>query len=293
MGQQEGRTDEVIEGDRVVRAMTNDGAFRLIAARTTVTSSDIVKLQGATGETARSLAELINASILYRETMAPGLRVQCIVNGAGGQLVADSNPDGWARGLLQSKHRSVSLAAGAMVQMMRSLPRGNVHRGVIELDRGGTISDALVAYMHESEQITSMVSVRAAMDGEDIVAVGGYLLQILPEAPDKEGALAVLAQRLEDDFVDIEARIRETDASPEHLVEEVFWGMEYVFLGKSALRSGCACSLERVMGSLATLGAADIQSFIDDGKTLEMGCDYCNTEYLVEPEHLRGLLASS
>src|SRR5688500_245017 len=60
--------------DTVLRAITDDGAFRVITARTTDTVRGAVDVQGATGSTARAFGELLTGAILYRETMAPQLR---------------------------------------------------------------------------------------------------------------------------------------------------------------------------------------------------------------------------
>src|SRR5688572_562520 len=91
--------------DRVVRAMTDESTFRIVAARTTDSVQGVIDAQKATGEEARLIGELATAAVLYRETMAPSLRVQCIVRGAAGSgtLVADSHPDGWVRALVQRK----------------------------------------------------------------------------------------------------------------------------------------------------------------------------------------------
>ena len=97
-----------IGADSVLRAMTNDGAFRVITARTTHTVKQTLEAQGAVGDTARHLGELITGTILVRETMAPNHRVQGLYKTAdrAGQLVADTYPDGDTRGL--ASHVSLS-----------------------------------------------------------------------------------------------------------------------------------------------------------------------------------------
>src|SRR5262245_32730825 len=110
-------------GDRVLRAMTNDGGFRVITAKTTQTVRDAVRAQRASGETARAFGELLTGAVLYRETMAPHLRVQAILDGAGGrgQIVADSMPEGGSRGLVRLPKGvdRIATRGGAFLQMMR------------------------------------------------------------------------------------------------------------------------------------------------------------------------------
>ena len=279
--------------DRVLRAMTDDGAFRLIAARVTDTVRAVAVAQKLSGEGARQLGELVAAAVLYRETMAPTLRVQIALQGASGSghLLADSNPEGWARGLSHHTGEGLVQLGGGMLQMIRSLPNGDLHRGVVQMPETGDISEGVMSYMQSSEQIATMVAVDVALgaDGE-VVAAGGYLVQILPEYREREGALALMTARLED-FLDIEARLREHDASPDHLVEEIFYGMDYTLLGDSPLRFGCNCSKERVMASLRTLGADDLLSLIEAGEELDMGCDHCGTPYIVSIPELEAVAA--
>src|ERR1700678_881457 len=104
--------------DSVVRAITEDGAFRVIAARTTETVRGAVAAQGARGVTARHFGELLTGAVLLREAMAPRQRVQAILKGAAkGSLIADSHPDGTSRGL-------VNLGAGGVDGPEVSLGQG-------------------------------------------------------------------------------------------------------------------------------------------------------------------------
>lgn len=284
--------------DRVLRAMTDDGAFRIITARTTDTVTRAIAAQEVDGAAARVLGEMVTAAVLFRETMAPTLRVQGVIKGLdqSGQVIADSHPDGWNRGLVQRSDEAppFRLGEGALMQMMRSLPNGELHQGLVELPAGGTVSHGLMGYMQQSEQTVTMARVAAVLgEGGAVKAAGGYLVQLLPEAPEAEGALAIMAQRLEDDFSDIEARLVDTDASPDHLVEEIFWGMKHTRLDDSAIRFGCDCSRVRVLTSLSTLTRDEIRELIDGGEALEMSCDWCGTRYRVELAELEGLAQPS
>jgi len=174
------------ENDSVMRAMTNDGAFRVVAARTTDTAQAVVAAQNLSGPLAHDMADLLTTAVLYRETMAPSLRVQCIVRfeDEAGQLVADSHPDGWTRGLLQPGPGDAPpdvRQTRATLQMMRTLPNSDLHRGVVEVPESGNLSEAFMRYMQLSEQIVSMISLGSAVEG-DCPAAGGFVVQLLPEA---------------------------------------------------------------------------------------------------------------
>ncbi|HYP89588.1 MAG TPA: Hsp33 family molecular chaperone HslO, partial [Polyangiaceae bacterium] len=201
--------------DTVLRAITDDGAFRVIVARTTDTVQSVLKAQGAQGATGRHLGDLVTGSVLFRETMAPNLRVQGILKGAGGSgsLVADSHPSGKTRGLVQlaTGKSQVEIGSGAIMQMMRTLPDGKINQGFVEVPGAGGISRALMEYMQTSEQVVSMLAMGTLLDEERVSAAGGYLVQLLPEAP--RGPLMVMTERLKD-FESIDAQLKDEHFTP-------------------------------------------------------------------------------
>jgi len=273
--------------------MTDDGAFRVITARTTETVRGAIEAQGATGNTARTFGELITGAILYRETMAPQLRVQGVLKGSSGtgSLVADSHPSGRTRGLVQLKHgRELELEQGAVIQMMRTLPSGRIAQGLVELPSGGGISQALMEYMQTSEQVVSMVAVSTVVSDDGAVAAGGYMVQLLPEVG--RGPLMVMTERLRD-FESIDGRVGEAGFSPETLLEQLLDGMPFTRLEESAVGFECWCDELRVVAAIATLSKADLEHLLSDGEVLEIACEYCKREYRIPPARLRGLLDRS
>lgn len=284
--------------DHVLRAMTDDGAFRVIAARTTSTVRGALEAQQAEGRTARHLADLLTGVVLLRETMSPQLRVQGILKGANrtGTLVADSRPTGQTRGLVTvPKHgpSQLDLGQGAVLQLMRTLHDGRLHQGIVEVPRSasGGISEALMVYMQVSEQITTMIEVCTLVDpAEGVTSAGGYLVQLLPEAPREP--LAAMTERLEE-FEGIDRRLDRPDYSPDRLLDELLEAMPFSRLGYSGVRFECWCSHLSVMSTLATLPRSDVRELVEDGEVLEINCDYCGAEYRVAPAELKGLLDES
>lgn len=279
--------------DYAVRAVTDDGSFRVIVARTTETVRTVTAVQGARRETAQSFGDLLTAAVLFRETMSPGLRVQAILKGTGSPatLVADSAPAGYTRGLLQGADVSPIVAhEGSLLQVMRTLHNGAINQGVVRVPPGGGISQAMMAYMHESEQVDTMLAVATVLgpNGE-VAASGGYMVQLLPEVG--RGPLAVMAARLED-FRTIE-HLLTAEFSPEWLREELLYGMPFTALERTEISASCWCSESRLLGAIATLSKAEIQSMLDDGTPLEITCDYCKKEYAIQPTLLSGLVASN
>jgi molecular chaperone Hsp33 len=275
--------------------MTDDGAFRVVVARTTDTSQAALTAQKAFSSSGQRLSELITSAVLVRETMAPTHRVQVLLRTADnrGRLVADAHPDGGNRGLVS---RSGGLAevdpSDGMLEVLRTLYTGELHRGLVRVPVEGSISQALMSYMASSEQVATMLAVACEIDGDRVTAAGGYMVQLLPEVG--RGPLAIMTERLRD-FERIDGPdgiLAKLAAEPAPLLEELLYGMPYTRLGDSPLSFQCRCSAVRVMSALASLSKGDLSELLRE-PIIEMSCDYCGKSYAVGPEQLKGMLEQS
>jgi len=284
-----------VHQDTVLRAITDDGAFRVIAADTTATVRGALAAQKpATAELAKTFGELLTGAVLVRESMAPDNRLQAILQGDNprARMVADTHPDGATRGLIQmpADMRSMPLGERGLLQVARTLHNGSLHQGVVGVPagkNGHSVSSALMAYMQESEQIVTVIAVGCHLAAGQVVAAGGYMVQLLPEV--EEGPLMVMTERLRE-FEDIVPLLAKGQASPETLLRETLYGMPYTKVGDRTVHFGCNCSSERLAMSLASLPRADIESLMEGGKTLEIECDYCGKNYEFTVAQLRSLL---
>ena len=285
-----------VASDLVIRALTDDGSFRVLTARTTSVCGQAVARQKVSGDTGRHFADLLTGTVLVRETMAPQLRVQGIVRGAGGgcTLVGDSFPDGGTRGLVSKKRGELGIVLGgdAMMQFMRTMPNGAVHRGVVSVPAQGGISAALMGYMQDSEQIVTMMSACTLFGAHGQVrSAGGYVVQLLPGAD--LDTVAVMTERLAHDFRDISRFVDAELFDPDALLEELCYLMPFSRVESRDVRFHCPCSQASILAGLATIGPDELKSLIDEGELLDIACEYCGNEYQVNPDQLRGLLSES
>ena len=283
----------MVHHDTVLRAITDDGAFRVIAADTTATVRGALEAQQPEGvDLVRTFADLLTGAVLVRESMAPDNRLQAILQGDDPRvrMIADTHPDGATRGLIQlpANTKTMPLGERGVLQVARTLHNGQLHQGVIQVPQGTpTISSAYMAYMQESEQVVTVMAVGCHITAGEVVAAGGYMVQLLPEV--EEGPLMVMTERLKN-FEDIIPLLARGAASPEALLSETLYGMPYTKVGERTVHFGCRCSPERLAGSLASLPRSDIESLMEGGKTLEIQCDYCRKNYEFTMDQLRNLL---
>lgn len=282
--------------DSVLRAMTDDGAFRVIVARTTDTVRGIVAAQQVDGFAAQQLGDSVTASVLVRETMSPPNRVQVVLRDARGSLVVgDAWPEGRTRGLAMVKDRvlGVDLEDAGQLQVERQLPRGSSHRGVVEASTTTGIDGALAVYFRQSEQVASFVALATLVDPDDttqVLASAGFVVQLLPELTDPP--LAAMRTRL-DTFGTLSRWLQGHGDAPQHVLDALLTGATYTPLADSPVNFTCHCSRARALGAAAALGKDDLRDLIDKGETLRVHCDYCRTLYEVGPADFAQILRDS
>ncbi|HVV83497.1 MAG TPA: Hsp33 family molecular chaperone HslO [Kofleriaceae bacterium] len=271
--------------DRVVRLMTMDGAFRLMAAVTTQTARGALGAQATGDGLGLKLAELITSAILVRETTQPGRRVQMVWRDRRGRsLVADALPDGTNRGMVNPGEATAVAEDGDHVLSVNyTLPNGELHQGLIAIPAGADMSAALMRYFKQSEQITAMVAVGAISGPGGVRVCGGYVVQLLPEATrDVIDAMTAQLAALEP----IEELLEGRGSTAAELAATVFAGFEHAELASSPLRFGCTCSQTRVLLSILTLPEEDVRSIVE-GEPLQVRCDACGATYEIEPAAVR------
>jgi molecular chaperone Hsp33 len=275
--------------DHTVRAMTDKDGFRAIAIRSTDTVRRAIETQGVSGDVARMYAELLTGAVLIRETMAPKMRVQVILKRAeGGSMVADSHPDGMTRGLVNLRgNNQIELGDKTHLQIIRELPNGELHQGVVATTPEHGLSASLTTYMLRSEQVEGAIGVGCKLDGDEVVAAGGYIVQHMPKADLM--ALVRVTDHLEQ-LGHTEDLLVEVDADPKALLDRMLEGIDYDVLQEDEVHFGCNCSSERFLSSLATLGRSDLEELVEDDEPLDITCDYCAEKYRISTVRVRSLL---
>ena len=91
-------------GDKLVRAMTDAGAFRVLAVDATTAANVAREAHGLAADAADALSRLMSGSLLIRSTIHPNDRLQVTMghNGRLGDLAVDAWPDGRIRGRVLS-----------------------------------------------------------------------------------------------------------------------------------------------------------------------------------------------
>jgi molecular chaperone Hsp33 len=270
--------------DHSLRAITADGSFRLIVIDATQTCQGVLAAQDPSPEVAPLLAELVTGAALLRLTMSPDQRLQAILKqNGGGNLVADAHPDGMTRGLANTPlDIPFTLGEETLLTVVRVMPSGNLHQGVVQTADTGGLSGSLTGYLLGSEQVHSVVGLGTIFDDHGLRAAAGYVVQLLPGA--HLSVLQWITEHLES-LPPFETLLERTGGDPELMSLEVLGEVPHRLLGRDPLHFGCTCSEERILGALGTLSQADRDQLMED-EYLSIECDYCRRTYEIESSRL-------
>ena len=149
------------------------------------------------------------------------------------------------------------------------------------------IAEDLTYYFATSEQTPSSVALGVLMNKDNTVRqAGGFILQLLPGA--SEEVISTLENRLKE--ITSITSLLDAGNTPEMILEHILGDFSLEILDKIPTQFACNCSRERIEKALISIGKKELQEMIDEGKTIEMNCHFCNKNYPVTVEELKGLL---
>ncbi len=288
-------------GDCLVRAMTRDGFVKITAVETTEIVRRAREIHQTTAVATAALGRVLSAcSMIGNMQKNDEGSVTLTIKGGGplGTLLATSDPDGNVRGYVENPQVELmekyqgKLDVGAAVgsdgtlTLIRDLHMKEPYVGTVEL-LGGEIAEDVASYFVESEQVPTVCALGVLLNRDQTVDVsGGYLLQLLPGAPDElidQLESAVMAAGNVSDLL-------KAGATPEDIIRMVLVGMDVEILETTSISYKCYCSRERVEKTIISLGAKEMQSIIDDGEDIHVDCQFCDTVYTFTPGDIQQLL---
>ncbi len=287
----------------LVRAMTADGFVKAVA----VTSTDMVERARQIHKTfptaTAALGRLLTAaSMMGNMQKVDDGSITLQVKGGGplGTVLAVADAVGNVRGYVQNprislleKYRGkldVGAAVGTdgMLTVIRDLRMKEPYVGSVELV-SGEIAEDITEYFVQSEQTPTACALGVLVDRDQSVrAAGGYLIQLLPGAPDQ--------------IIDrIEAGIQRAGAvtglldqglGAKDLLETVLKDLNLEILETTPVAYKCYCSRDRVTATLISLGRKELREIVEEGETIHIECQFCDTVYDFAPEEIREILTS-
>ena len=153
----------------------------------------------------------------------------------------------------------------------------------------GEIAEDLTYYFATSEQIPSAVGLGVLVDKDGSVKqAGGFILQLMPFTSDE--IIEKLEKRIGE--MDTVTNMLERGLSPEGMLEEILGDFGLEITDTQETRFHCDCSKEKVARALSTISKKDLDDIINDGESIEVKCQFCNSAYKFEIEELKEIRES-
>jgi len=176
-----------------------------------------------------------------------------------------------------------------MLQVIRDVGLKEPYVGQVDLI-SGEIAEDITCYFAVSEQVPSAVALGVLMNRDNTVRqAGGFIIQLMPFA--EEAVIARLEQKLTE--VTHISSLLDEGMTPEELLEYILADFEPKILESMPTEYYCNCSKERVEKAVASVGKKDLQEMIEEGKSIEVNCHFCDKKYEFTVEDLKNLMKYS
>ena len=147
-------------------------------------------------------------------------------------------------------------------------------------------AEDLTYYFASSEQVPSAVGLGVLMSKDNTAKqAGGFIVQLMPFAD--EEVINKLEERVNN--ISSVTEMLEKGMTPEDILKEVMGDMDVEFTDKIETGFVCNCGKEKIAKALAGISKKDMDEIINDGKEIEVKCDFCNTTYKFSVEELQTL----
>ncbi|MBE5995401.1 MAG: Hsp33 family molecular chaperone HslO [Paenibacillaceae bacterium] len=151
---------------------------------------------------------------------------------------------------------------------------------------GGEIAEDLTYYYANSEQTPSSVALGVLMSKDNTVKqAGGFIIQLLPGA--SEEMIELLEKRLGE--IHSVTSLLEEGKTPEMILTYILGGLGLEIMEQTPVQFTCNCDKARVEKALISIGRKELEEMIEDGKSIEVNCHFCNKHYEFTVEDLSDL----
>ena len=225
------------------------------------------------------LGEALTAAVLLATTIKykGSLILQIRGDGPIHLLVIQVTDQGKVRGLARwskepdSKQLAAIFGQGHMAITLQNDQTNERYQSIIPLE-GDSLSAALEAYFLRSEQLAT----RLWLSSNNRIAAG-LLIQRLPQTlsteEDWQRASTLLDTTTSKELLHLE---------PEDLLYRLFHEEQPRLFEEKPIEFVCTCSVEKVETMLRSLGEAEVQSIIQEQGSIDVTCEFCNTDYRLD-----------
>ncbi len=287
--------------DELIRMIAADGHVKAVS----ITAKELTERARTIHHLAPVATAALGRSLMAASMMGCQLKeengaVTLTIKGGGplGTVMAVSDCEGNVRGYVGDGSVDLPLKAPGKLDVGAAVGRDGTltvikdiglkepYVGTVPLV-SGEIAEDITSYFATSEQLPTACALGVLVDTDcSVRTAGGYLIQLLPGATDREidlieqgvAALGPITAALDGGL------------TAEEVLRRVLSGFRLEVLERAAVEYRCYCSRERMERALISLGAEDLRDIIDSQGQAELTCQFCDQSYHFTKAELERLL---
>ena len=281
--------------DYLIKGTAGDSQIRIFGAVTTNLVQKSVALHHTSPTVSIALGRLLTAGVLMGSMMKGSdelLTLKILGEGDLQGMLVTADANGSVKGYPYVKVLkpdlpeaiSVSSAIGnGSLTVIKDIGLKEPYIGYSPLVTG-EIAEDLTYYYAKSEQIPTSVSLGVILkSGNEVSQAGGFIIQLMPDTDEEiitelETALSQMPSM---------TKLLEAGQTPEEIFADLFKNLGFKVNETHDVFYQCNCSLEKVTKALISLGLEEINQMINENQTIEMHCDFCETNYPFTPNQLK------
>jgi molecular chaperone Hsp33 len=291
--------------DLLLAASAPDAGIAFVAAVTTELTREIQQRHDLWPTATAATGRLTTGAVLFGAGLKGRERISLHISGDGpiGSITADAwllepaviGARGYARNAqvdLPVDKRGKFDVAGAVgagsLQVTKSYEVGQPYVGITAL-QSGEIAEDLAAYLAQSEQIPSVVALGVLAGPNGVIASGGVLAQVLPDA--NESAVAELERRAL--AMPSVTSLVSGGADAEALLRALAGNWDLRAQRSAEIRFTCLCTRAKVEMALMGLGSEELLGMAAERDETEASCEFCRKVYTFPAQEIRALAERS
>lgn len=289
-----------MDKDYIVRATAANHQLRAFAVSSRNIVEEARKIHNTSPVATAALGRLLTAgsmmgSMMKGEKDVLTLQIECGGPIGGITVTADSsanvkgyvnNPNVILPPNAQGKLDVSSALGPGFLNVIKDIGMKEPYNGQTHLV-SGEIAEDLTYYYATSEQTPSSVGLGVLLDKENFVRqAGGFIIQVMPDTEDE------VIDKLEAKLNEVKSvtDMLEKGMTPEDILGYILDDMDIEILETIPTEYKCNCSRERVSRAIASIGKKDLQEMIDEGKPIEVNCQFCGSHYNFDTAQLKELI---
>jgi molecular chaperone Hsp33 len=286
--------------DYIIRGTAANNQIRFFAAYTREVVETARQKHNTSPVATAALGRLLTAgammgSMCKNEQDILTLKIQCQGPIGGLMVTADSHAN--VKGYVHNPNVMLPIRADGKLDVGGALDLGvmSVIKDIGLKDPyvgqthlvSGEIAEDLTYYFATSEQVPSSVALGVLMEKDNTVKhAGGFIIQLMPFAEDE--VIDALEKKISE-FTSVTSEL-DQGKTPEMIMEDLLGDFGITIYDHIPTKFDCNCSKERVEKAVISVGEKELKDMINDGKSIEVNCHFCNTNYTFSVEELKEML---